>query len=142
MRLYKIEITSVPRESLISVGDPADNGTFIHDEEWVPEGWAEHAAEMAQDGHRWAEGAPSFFWPSEDKHYLSRSSAAGKVAIVERWGGEAILLEAEVSAFIPVEDANLRRKKQRDAKQAEKLRTAADQLMAKHAKLPDSPGRK
>lgn len=141
MRLYKIEITSVPRESLIFIGDTEGDNGFIRDEDWAPEGWAEHTAEMALAGHAWAQDSPAFFWPSEDKHYRSRSAAADKVAIVERWGGEARLLEAEVSSFIPVEEANRRRKAARDAKRAARLRAAANQIMVAHAGPDDTQGR-
>lgn len=141
MRLYKIEITSVPRESLIFIGDTEGDNGFIRDEDWAPEGWAEHTAEMALEGHRWAQNSPAFFWPSEDKHYRSRSSAAGKAAIVERWGGQARILEAEVSLFVPVEDANRRRKAHRDAKRAAKLRATADRIMAANAPTDNSQGR-
>jgi hypothetical protein len=141
MRLYKIEITSVPKESLIFIDHGDGDDSYIADEDWVPEGWPEHTAAMAFEGHAWAQGSPAFFWPSEDKHYRSRSAAAGKVTIVERWGGEAILLEAEVSGFVPVEVANRRRKDARDAKRAEKLRAVADQIMAARAASDDLQGR-
>jgi hypothetical protein len=60
--------------------------------------------------------------------YLSRSSAQEKVDIVERWGGKARLLEAELSEFIPVEEANQRRKRARNAKTVERLRARIAEL--------------
>lgn len=106
MRLYKMEITSVPAEC---------------DDDWKPEGWAEFVAQEIERGRNWAPDE-SFFWPSEDKFYRSRSSATEKVAIVRRWGGDARVLEAEVGPFIPVAEMNARRKRNRDNVRIAKLR--------------------
>lgn len=62
-----------------------------------------------------------FYLPSERKMFRSRSSARDRVKAVERWGGEAIILEAQVSEFIPVEEANKRRRIKRDLERIKKL---------------------
>src|SRR5690625_1057717 len=113
MRLYKIEIL----QSAVTVHVPVEweQGVFVgctrlaDDElhaQWVDEFGADK----------------EYFNPSESKLYRSRSSARDKVRAVERWGGKARILEAEVSEFIPVEEANLRRKRERDQARIEKLR--------------------
>lgn len=112
MRLYKMEITSVPAE-------------FNDDRE--PEGWAEFVAQEIERGRNWSPDKP-FFWPSEDKFYRSRSSAASKVAIVRRWGGDAQVLEAEVGAFIPVPQMNALRKRRRDNVRIAKLRAQIETI--------------
>lgn len=107
MRLYKIEITSIPA------------GSEAYD--WKPAGWDEFVLSRIDEGAMWLPER-AFFWPSTDRFYRSRSSAAEKVAIVERWGGTAIILEAEVGAFIPVSEANKLRKRRRDVARVERLR--------------------
>lgn len=150
MRLYKMEMTALPDAAKMTVAgdwdivesrygriweELADGFVVVQDPEWIPEGWGLHVAAMG-----WEEG--DFFWPAEHKHYRSRSSAVEKKSIVERWGGQAVILEAEVSAFVPVEEANMRRKMQRDAQRAEKLRAAANRIMASHEALDDTQGRR
>lgn len=123
MRLYKIQITEVPTEC-------DDLRYFIvHDNfvekrrEWKPEGWEDYVAERIAAGTNWKPDQ-HFFWPSEDKFYRSRSTAREKQLIVERWGGKAIILEAEVSEFIPVAEANKRRKIARLKAELERLEQA------------------
>jgi hypothetical protein len=113
MRLFKIEITNVP--AWFGVGKP--------------DGWEKYVAEMIEEGRNW-QPDERFFWPSTDKFYRSRSSAAEKVAIVERWGGSARILEAEVSDFIPVAEANALRKRRRDNARIEKLRAKIREIEA------------
>lgn len=132
MRLYKIEITNIPAECddihLVSTGE---NYVTNH-RNWKPKGWDEHVAECAERGELWAMNCTYFFWPSTDKFYRSRSSAQEKVNIVERWGGSARILEAQVSEFVPVAEANRRRQEERDRVRAQKLRKKAAEIMAKH----------
>lgn len=130
MRLYKIEITSVPAECdeihEIQVGSYVTNHR-----NWKPEGWDEHVAYCAEQGELWAMNCTYFFWPSTDKFYRSRSSAQEKVAIVERWGGEARILEAEVGAFVPTTEENAIRKHNRTTARARKLREQGYALQAR-----------
>jgi hypothetical protein len=116
MRLYKMEITEYPKLTTPASGNVR-----------MPDGYVESYPKGLED--EWVEfceaefnGFRSFFLPNENKLYRSRSSARDKVKIVERWGGKARILEAEVSEFIPVEEANLRRKRERDQRRIEKLR--------------------
>lgn len=51
-----------------------------------PEGWAEYCQE------RWGEHR-AFWWPSTKRIYRSRSAAVERAALVNRWGGNAIVLE-------------------------------------------------
>lgn len=131
-KLYKILITEIPEacDSLRWVFDD-DLQAHVRTRDWKPAGWTEYVYERILGGAKWDENQ-HFFWPSEEKTYRSRSAAADKVAIVERWGGKAIILEAEVSSFIPVTEANRRRQETRDRARAEKLRAKADQILAKH----------
>lgn len=126
MRLYTFEITHVPAESQTYIDFPNGVSRKVQDSSWKPEGWVEYLDEMADIGARWAliaiDEGYRFFWPSEDVLYRSRSSARDKVKIVERWGGKARILEAQVSEFIPVEEANKRRKAERDQQRIERLK--------------------
>jgi hypothetical protein len=125
--MYKIEITEIPAECDELRIVMCDDGFLRMTRDWKPEGWEEYVAERIADGANW-EPDQHFFWPSENKMYLSRSSAQEKVDIVERWGGKARLLEAELSEFIPVEEANQRRKRARNAKTVERLRARIAEL--------------
>lgn len=123
MRLYKIEIT---RRPLVSTWE----------RQW-PDGTCVGYTRLRDDvlHAKWVEifgKEKSFYNPSEMKLYRSRSSAQEKVNIVESWGGSARILEAEVSEFVPVAEANRRRQEERDRVRAQKLRKKAAEIMAKH----------
>lgn len=132
MRLYTFEITHVPAESQKYIYFPDGEERKVQDSSWRPEGWVEYLDEMADRGARWAliaiDEGYRFFWPSEDVLYRSRSSARDKVKIVERWGGQARILEAEVGEFVPVAEANKRRKQQRAQERIDKLRAEIDRI--------------
>ena len=122
MRLYKFEITQFPKTIIES--HPGDD-IYYHTvhladpvlrKEWEGTGFS------TKDSYY------NFYLPSENKLYRSRSSARDKVRAVERWGGKARILEAEVSEFIPVEEANLRRKQQRAQQRIDKLRAEIDRI--------------
>lgn len=141
MRLYKIEITSVPEESL--------HEPYIHDDGetyrapkpgWKPEGWEEYIDEMADNwGQMWAKRARdedyNFFWPSEKRTYKTKESAESKAWAVRKWGGQAIVLEAEVGEFVDVEEVKRRQKEAKDLARAEKLRTKAHELLQQAKEL-------
>lgn len=103
MRLYKIQITHYPPMTVET--HPEDDVYFK----------THHLADPAlreaweMSGITGKESHYHFFLPSETKLYRSRSSARDKQLIVERWGGKAQILEAEVSEFIPIADANRKR---------------------------------
>ena len=119
MRLYRIEILQQPETVRVPV-------------EWEPHVLVGFTRLADDELHaQWVDefGADKeYFNPSENKLYRSRSSARDKVRAVERWGGKARILEAEVSEFIPVEEANLRRKQQRAQQRIDKLRAEIDRI--------------
>lgn len=100
MKLYKIEITEHPKRTT-----PYGRADGVVEE--YPKGletaWLDHCHELFGEFR-------SFFTPSESKLYRSRSSAADKVRIVERWGGKARILVADVGEFVPVAEVAKRRK--------------------------------
>lgn len=122
MRLYKFEITQRPKTIIewhpgddiyyhtVHLADPALR------KEWEATGFS------TKDSYY------NFFLPSENKLYRSRSSARDKVRAVERWGGGARILEAEVSEFIPVEEANRQRRQERDLERINRLRAKIDRI--------------
>ena len=123
MRLYRIEILQQPETVRVPV-------------EWEPHVLVGFTRLADDELHaQWVDefGADKeYFNPSESKLYRSRSSARDKVRIVERWGGRARILEAEVSEFVPVEEANQRRKNERDQ---QRIRRLQDQINAIQADM-------
>ena len=123
MRLYRIEILQSPETVRVPV-------------EWEPHVLVGFTRLADDELHaQWVDefGADKeYFNPSESKLYRSRSSARDKVRIVERWGGRARILEAEVSEFVPVEEANQRRKNERDQ---QRIRRLQDQINAIQADM-------
>lgn len=128
-KLYKILITEVPAvcDDLRWEWDE-DVQALVRTRGWKPAGWVEYVRERILDGAKWSEDQ-HFFWPSEDKTYRSRSTAAGKVAIVERWGGKAIILEADVSAFVPAVQAKAKRSYERKMAQVHRVEAKAAALL-------------
>ena len=124
MRLYRIEILQQPETVRVPV-------------EWEPHVLVGFTRLADDELHaQWVDefGADKeYFNPSENKLYRSRSSARDKVRAVERWGGKARILEAEVSEFIPVEEANLRRRKKRDDERVRKLEEQIHEIKSKYA---------
>ena len=124
MRLYRIEILQQPETVRVPV-------------EWEPHVLVGFTRLADDELHaQWVDEFGTdkeYFNPSESKLYRSRSSARDKVKAVERWGGKARILEAEVSEFIPVEEANLRRRKKRDQERIEKLEQQIHEIKSKQA---------
>lgn len=143
-RLYKMQITGLPAEAMVPAKDfdPSDP-IFSLDPNWKPAGWKEWVDEAADDwGREWAkrcrdEGYP-FFWPSEKRTYQTKETAESKAWAVRRWGGKAIVLEAEVGEFIEVEAAKRNRQQAKDMAKAEKLRAKAEMLRREAEDLEDS----
>lgn len=106
MRLYKMEVTKQPGRFVNF------NGVILPDQN--EDEWIGFCLE------KWGK-VIDYFNPSGDRLYKSRSSALDKVRIVEFYGGEAQILEAEVGEFIPVAEANKRRKRTRNAARIAKL---------------------
>ena len=104
MKLYKAQNVAAEQ-------DETDEYTGWRDEDgfgpWTeadgaPEGWDAYCQE------KWGEER-EFFIPSDRPIYRSRSSAQARVNLINRWGGNAVLVEAEVD-WVPVEVANARRR--------------------------------
>ena len=107
MRLYKLEI----------IEDPAcfknEQGIILPVKN--TEAWIEFCMNRPRGE------VEDYYSPSESKFFKSRSSVAERVASVEFWGGKARILEAQVSKFVPIEEANARRKAERDQVRIAKL---------------------
>lgn len=136
MRLYKIEITSVPEDSLGAPHTDEDGETYRAPKPgWKPAGWKEYIDEMADNwGQMWAKRARdegyTFFWPSEKRTYKTKESAESKAWAVRKRGGTAVVLVAEVGEFVDVEEVKRRRQEAKDLDRAEKLAEKALQLTA------------
>lgn len=72
--------------------------------EGAPEGWDEYCRD------KWGEPR-EFFVPSDRPIYRSRSAAQARVDLINRWGGNAVLVEC-TPEWLPVSEANRRRKVQ------------------------------
>jgi hypothetical protein len=94
--------------------------------EGAPAGWDQHCLDVWGEPHE-------FFIPSDRRIYRSRSSAQERVDLINRWGGHAVLVEADVD-WVPVTEANRRRKRARLKAKAQRLigqaQAVADQLAA------------
>lgn len=122
MRLYKAQYVLDPFDPEL------DEELNYRGEQPEPEGWREYAIERwgMQERADWPKGYQPFFMPSDRKLYRSRSSAQARVDLINYWGGEAVLVEADVE-WIPVAEANKRRKAQRLYKRySDKLREARE----------------
>lgn len=133
MRVYMMKIIGRPLDSLDRI-ETDESGMAIGYGKpgWKPKGWDEHVKRCAEQGYEWALSVAAngggFFWPSETRKYFSRSAAQAKLDIVKMWGGDAVLLEAEVSEFRPVVEMNAERKHARDLVRVQKLRAQADAI--------------
>lgn len=108
---------------------------------FTPKGWEEYALDKWPDYEEVIDGVvhyvKPFFWPDTDKVFRSRSAAQYRVDLIERWGGQAVLLECDPD-WVPVAQANRLRKIERlearaarAEEQARELRT----LAALHAQI-------
>lgn len=93
-----------------------------------PAGWRDYAIEKwgrgeGDESGAWPNGYKPFFFPTDRTIYRSRSSAQARVDLINRWGGDAVLVEAEVE-WLPVTVANERRAQSR--KQARIARLEAE----------------
>lgn len=121
MKLYKAQDTAPD-----AADDYEDEDGFFDAVAWderkspvteadgAPEGWDQHCLDV------WG-GPHEFFIPSDRKIYRSRSSAHERVDLINRWGGHAVLVEADVD-WVPVELANRRRKAARLKDRRDRLR--------------------
>lgn len=92
--------------------------------EGAPAGWDEHCLSVWGKPHE-------FFLPSDRPIYRSRSAAQSRVDLINRWAGEgaAILLETETN-WLPIADANARRRQARNATKIARLRAEIARLEA------------
>ena len=81
--------------------------------EGAPAGWDAHCLEVWGEPHE-------FFIPSDRPIYRSRSAAQNRVDLINRWGGNAVLVETETE-WIPVSKANARRRNKSRMARLEKL---------------------
>lgn len=92
MKLYMVQTND--NDDYDEYGDPLPQ---IRD---TPEGWDDYCLE------KWGEPR-EFFMPSTSRVYRSRSSAQDRVDLVNRWGGNATLVEADVE-WVPSDEARRR----------------------------------
>ena len=129
MKLYKAQNVAAEQ-------DEADEYTVRDDDgfgPWTevagaPEGWDAYCQE------KWGEER-EFFIPSDRPIYRSRSSAQARVNLINRWGGSAVLVEADVD-WVPVEVANARRRNKRRLDRAAKLQREALKLIGNVEDIP------
>lgn len=81
---------------------------------YEPAGWAAFCFD------KWGERRP-FYLPTDQKVFRSRSGAQARVDLINRWGGVAILTEAEPQ-WTPVAKANAKRAQGRKVARIERLR--------------------
>lgn len=110
--------------------DPYDDDVLREMDEaehFEPEGWREYALEMWPDGPRegeyWPNGYKPFFWPSDKRLYTTRKAAEGRRDLINRWGGNAVVVVAEID-WVPLDVMDARWKheallRKRDAVLAE-----------------------
>lgn len=94
----------------------------------APAGWDAYCDEKWGEPHQ-------FFIPSDRPIYRSRSSAQARVNLINRWGGAAVLVEADVD-WVPVEVANARRRNRRRRDRAAKLQREALKLLGTVEDVP------
>lgn len=149
MRLYKAVITDIPAEAKIGFyalhpdlsGDHPEAWGFhtwdedellVQDPDWKPAGWGDFLEDRAKSGTQWAidliEDGYTFVWPNMGDMFKSRSSAVARARRAERWGATVTIMEAEVDPFIPVAEANARRKIARMRARASELQSKASLL--------------
>ena len=118
-RLYKAwdrpteEDEAAELEEFASVWDVEITPPPTTEAEGAPEGWDAHCLEVWGEPHE-------FFIPSDRPIYRSRSAAQNRVDLINRWGGNAVLVETETD-WIPVSKANKRRRNQRRSARTKKL---------------------
>ncbi len=94
-----------------------------------PAGWAEFAIRR---GFVNEDGEPDpFFFPKTNVPYKSRSAAQKRVDIINRWGGNAVVVEC-TPVWEPVDAANARRAAARINSRIEKKRAELAALEAQH----------
>lgn len=84
--LWRVQITEYPEGALKS--DPDVPEWMDPDPDWKPPNWAPTAEWIERYGK---DTGDRFFWPSTDKLYHSRSTAAKRRQLIESFGAKAIV---------------------------------------------------
>ncbi|WP_280410512.1 hypothetical protein [Nocardia asiatica] len=84
--LYRVRITDFPAGALKV--DPRDPDWMDPDPEWKPQGWAPDDDWIERFGR---DTGGQFYWPSTDKVWFSRSSAAARKKLIESYGARAVV---------------------------------------------------
>lgn len=125
-RLYKAwdrpteEDEAAELEEFASVWDVEITPPPTTEAEGAPEGWDAHCLEVWGEPHK-------FFIPSDRPIYRSRSAAQNRVDLINRWGGNAVLVETETN-WVPVSKANARRRNKARLERIEKLEAEAQRI--------------
>lgn len=98
--LYRVQVIEYPGESWIET----EHGSYPNPD-WQPEGWAPDEEWIERFGH--VTGA-RFFWPTTEKEWKSRSSAARRKNLIESYGATCIIQRsapiawpADGEAYVP-----------------------------------------
>ena len=93
-------------------------------EAYEPEGWREYAIERwgvtPPDGEQWPNGYKPFFWPSTKRLYTTRKAAEGRRDLINHWGGNAVVVVAEID-WVPLEEMDAKWKRDRLLKDRQKI---------------------
>lgn len=92
--LYRVQMVEYPEGALKrSTYDP--DHLYVNPN-WEPEGWAPDEEWVERFGR--GTGA-DFFWPSTDKEWRSRSSAARRKELIESYGAKCIIQRSAAIAW-------------------------------------------
>ncbi|GAA2237399.1 hypothetical protein GCM10010401_06950 [Rarobacter faecitabidus] len=123
-RIYRAHLISYPAEACVlhpaerfpewlhtvsahwPDGEPVDESQTLATlwGDWKPKGW-----QPPKDRPDW-----TFWWPSTDRIYRSRSSAQARVDLLESFGAKAVLVESDLN-WRTTKDANTERRNRRAA---------------------------
>ncbi|UOQ56048.1 hypothetical protein MUN78_10065 [Leucobacter allii] len=110
----------------------------LHEEEqYEPEGWREYALEAwpeKPEYEDWPNGYKPFFWPSTKRLYTTRKAAEGRRDLINRWGGNAVVVVAEID-WIPLEEMDAKWKRERLLREREKIEAQLAELESGNRRL-------
>ena len=122
MKLYKAQNVATEQDEADEYTVRDDDGSGPWTEvAGAPEGWDAYCQEKWGEPHQ-------FFIPSDRPIYRSRSSAQARVNLINRWGGNAVLVEADVD-WVPVEVANARRRNRKRMARVKQLHATAEKVL-------------
>lgn len=83
--LWRVQIVGMPEDALLSyTTSDGETDTFL-DDEWSPDGWAPTAEYVERMG------TGRFIWPTTNKTWKSRSSAAERARLLESFGATVVV---------------------------------------------------